>query len=162
VSSVGRCFATMELWVGLWIPWGWRGLCYTCCTELYIVHSCMIVWIILVAVSINTRYWIMLCHYEEVASDSWINFCRQEPCIMRVNNYFIGSFYSVRVTGTFAQVIFECTTCTVNNIAVCLCLDAYTSINIILFCITCLNCFDTLKVPHGGSVSAALLACTCE
>lgn len=64
---------------------------------------------------------------------------------MRVNIYCIGSFSSVCVTGTFALLIVECTTCVFNIIAVCLCLDADTSVNLLFLCIACLDCFDTVK-----------------
>jgi len=64
---------------------------------------------------------------------------------MRVNIYFIGSFSSVCITGTFVQLIVECTTCMVNIIAVRLCLDADTSISLLLLCTARLNCFDTVQ-----------------
>lgn len=64
---------------------------------------------------------------------------------MRVIIYFIGSISSVCVTGTFAQLIVECTTCMVNIIAVRLCADAYTSVNLLFLCISCMDCFDTVK-----------------
>jgi hypothetical protein len=105
----------------------------------------MVVWIILVEVSINTRDWIMLCHYQEVGSDNCIQFCQQECYVMRVIIYFIWSFSSVCVTGTFAQLIVECITCMVNIIAVRLCAGADTSVNLLFLCISCLDCFDTVK-----------------
>jgi len=53
----------------------------------------------------------MLCHYQEVGSDNCIQFCQQEHCVMRVNIYFIESFSSICITGTFAQLIVECAIC---------------------------------------------------
>jgi hypothetical protein len=49
------------------------------------------------------------------------------------------------ITGTLAHLPVECRTCKVNIIAVCLCLDADTSINLLFLCIACLNCFDTVN-----------------
>jgi hypothetical protein len=64
---------------------------------------------------------------------------------MRISFYFIGSFSSVCGTGTFAQLIVECTTCIFNIIAVCLWLDADTSVSLLFLRIACLDCFDSVN-----------------
>jgi len=64
---------------------------------------------------------------------------------MCVNIYFVGSFSSVCVNGTFAHLIVECTTCMINIITVNLCPNADNSVNLLFLCIACLNCFDSVK-----------------